>query len=266
MTTYIDYTHIPKASPPPLTFEDGLPTRSKKRHKVKPEEILVVTPDRNEVKRDYTGAFRPESIRFCDTHGIPRNEILKVDISKPFRERADQIIQCAEEVEPKIVAIFCHGYAEGIQLGFRSPDHRRSRKPDKDRFHALMDVLSIHENVSLELYACSTGDDPDEYPDTSPGSGEGCFADLIRDNLCERGAKTCRVFAHVTAGHTTKNPHIKFFDGNHSSTGGSGATYLCRPGTRAFRKLARMLRSDDFRFRIPFLSTVRIHELIDSVA
>jgi hypothetical protein len=265
---YIDYSYAPREYPPPLAFNDGLPIKGRRSNRVHPDEVLILTPDRNEKRADFTGAFRPEANKFADLHGVPRDQIHRIDVSKPMKDRAAQSLKLIESYTPRVLAVFCHGYSTGIQIGFRNPKktkrkrgHFTPSRTDRANFASLISTLSEHDNVCVALYCCSTGDDPDGDADTAPGSGDDSFADLLRDELCKAGSRTCRVFAHVTAGHTTRNPHVKFYDGNYSTDGGVGAEYLAKPGSSSFRALARALKTD-FRFRLPFLSVPRVHQLI----
>ena len=264
----IDYEHAPPETPAPLASDDGLIFARKERYRrrtlkplVDPSRVLIFTPDRNHTRRDYTGAFRPEAQKFAELHGLDDDQIIKLDISQPHTKVGEEVIRCVGEWKPQVVVFFCHGYVGGIQLGIWSPTYRRATNASKRIFGEFLDLMALYQNPSIVLYCCSTGDTPFGKPDTAPGAGDDSFADLVRDGLCERGARTNRVFAHVTAGHTTRNPHVKFFDGDYSPIGGTGASYLARPGTPAFRKLAKALKTD-FRFRIPFMTTGRIHELL----
>ncbi len=272
MSSLIDYSYAPPAFPPPLTFKNGLFTKGRKSRRVDPDKVLILTPDRNEKKADYTGAFLPEARKFADLHGIPRSQIHTIDVGKSMRYRADRSLALIEEHQPQVLVIFCHGYSTGIQVGFRSPSKVKRKRGwytpttrAKEQFDHLVELMaSCNKNPTIALYCCSTGDDPDNDDDSAPGSGDDSFADLLRDALCEAGSRTCRVFAHVTAGHTSRNPHCKFYDGAYSSTGGVGAGHVARPGSNSFRKLAKGLKTD-LRFRLPFLSTARVHELLENV-
>jgi len=238
---------------------DGLPTTAKK-------DYLVVTGDRNtKGKRDYTGAFRPEAIHFCETHKLDPKKVVRINTTLSRYHMAAELIDVVEKRQPKILAIFCHGYTHGIQLGIRSPKHKRATAKDKKMYLDFTQAMGLkHLNPTIALYACSTGNDPDDE-DTAPGSGDDSFADLLRDSLCDTGAVNCRVFAHTTAGHTTTNPYIKFFDGLGSYYGGVGANFVAKPGTPEFKILGKMLRKDpEFRFRIPFMSIRHIHEAMYS--
>jgi hypothetical protein len=106
---------------------------------------------------------------------------------------------------PRVLVPFSHGYQHGVQFGIRSPRHPNFTLGDLIRWQRFCDLLSRPVDdwftaTTAVLYACSTGDDPDGDPDTAPGSGDGSFADCLRDNLCDRWSTQCRVMAHTTAG------------------------------------------------------------------
>ena len=258
------YSVKPLATQPPLTFENGLPCTGDQYYKVNPENVLILTGDKNSHgKRDFTGAFRPEAERFRHTHGIPRSNISRIDVSETMLNRGDQTLRAMGSMHNgiNILAVFCHGYTSGIQLGVRSPGARGFRRRDRRIWGEFVDLLTAFQNVAVVLYCCSTGSDLQDE-ETAPGTGDNSFGDHLRDALCKAGCTTNRVFTHTTVGHTTTNPYIKFFEGHYSHHGGAGASYLANPGTDGFRALKVALRDGDFRFRVPFMSAERIHQLI----
>ena len=64
--------------------------------------------------------------------------------------------------------------------------------------------------------------------------------------------------AHTTAGPATVNPFIKFFDGQGSKFGGTGASFLIPPGTPRYWKALRKHLQTDFRFRFPFMTVTEV--------
>jgi len=231
-------------------------------------EIIILRPQHNSHGRnDMEGAFRPEAEAFCDYHNIPRSRIFSFDNSMAYRGRSEEVLALLEEEEPRIVIGFMHGWTHGIQCGIRCNMHPKFGRHDKPIWEKFESLLARHHNPHIVLYACSTGNDPDDDPDTAPGSGEDSFADVLRDDLAWMGSVWCRVVAHTTAGHTTHNPWLKFFDGKGSPYGGIGAELLFPPRDRRgrFTKEWRYLKEQlhtDFRFRFPFMRTVEIHEHI----
>ena len=93
-----------------------------------------------------------------------------------------------------------------------------------------------------------------DSPGDGPG-GDGGFADALRDALSERGV-TGHVDAHVTTGHTTRNPHVRRFycDGAAAGTGGD---WLVAPGSPKWRRWVTALKGD-MRFRFPWLTPAEI--------
>jgi len=202
-------------------------------------------------KKDVTGAFAPELARFLKTRSGVEHVI---DNHKTFAQmRADVLSFLAGAANSGVnydsVAFFCHGWQQGIQLGFRNQN-----VPELAVFFGAV-FSSISPTVVL--YCCSTGGDP-KTKVTSPGTGDGSFADLLRDGLCQRGFKDNRVLGHDRVGHTTKLPYAKFFDGMGSNVGGAGGYWVVTPGSPQWRKWVRILGTD-FRFEYPFMSISAIH-------
>lgn len=235
-------------------------------------EILCFRPARNSHgKSDVTGVFQPEAEAFVTYHGLdPDKHIVVLDNNKSRYSLANEVIREIKDRQPKTTAFFCHGFTHYIQLGPRSPNHPFAQENDKKLFRKFCKALAdAYDAPTLLLYACSTGNDPDkDEPDTAPGAGDGSFADVCRDKMCEYGAVWCRVMAHTTAGPATINPYIKLFDGNGSRFGGTGAAFIVPPGTAKFWKaLRRHLQTDDsFRFRFPYMTLANIQEELSNIA
>jgi hypothetical protein len=236
------------------------------------DEVAIIVPKYNTTKPDATGAFHPEAINFCEYWNLPRNRILYVDNKLPKnvkRERnvADDFLSKMESIQESneapiaIWVLFCHGYTHGIQFSIRSKNHKFFNPAYEEKYESFINIISEHPSPLIALYACSTGDDPEGNPDTAPGSGDGSFADMLRDDLCRTGCVYSRVMSHTTAGHTTHNPFIKLFDGNGSAIGGEGGELIARPGSKKFRNLRKLLKTD-FRFKIPFMTNKSIQKEI----
>jgi hypothetical protein len=231
---------------------------------------LIILPESNSKgKKDYTGAFLPESKAFAKSHD-DRASVVTFDNTLPFEKRRkqlfDRITKKAKDDEKlyswETVAIFSHGWSTGIQPGI-------DMKSIKG-FCELMEPL-VWPEANFLLYCCSTGSDPQDDSQEAPGTsdpsldgnlGDGSFADTLRDGLCKAGASDCVVMAHRTAGHTTMNPHVVFFRGDGSTIGGLGGVM---PVTKKHGKLwttwTRELKTD-FRFEMPFMSVADIHEYL----
>lgn len=215
--------------------------------------------------KDYTGAFLPESEAFKKLNKV--SSVVTFDNTLPFGKRSGQVLKrlstlFSTEQNFDDVAIFCHGWGDGIQAGF-------TRRNVKTLVAALNPNLSrrtaVDENATVILYCCSTGDDPD-HDDTksAPGVdvGEGSFADAFRDELCKAGHTECRVVAHTTAGHTTRNPYAIFFEGLGSSIGGVGGVIPVTPKQKQLWSTWVKLLKTNFRFEYPFMTVGEIHDRI----
>lgn len=228
-------------------------------------KLLAFRPEHNsEGKRDVTGAFRPECTRFMQTVDGGHGHIVTIDNTKPMAQRKRQVLQALEQADEEReffdgVAFFCHGWLDGIQLGFR--------RRDVKTLAAAIQKICEHSFTTVPLYCCSTGDDPEDDPITAAGTGDNSFADLLRDALCAQEAIYCRVLAHSTVAHTTKNPYALFFDGYGTTAGGAGGQAVVSPANKVlWAKWRRALRAKDstFRFRFPFMELEEIHqELLD---
>jgi hypothetical protein len=235
-------------------------------------DILCFRPRYNSKgKRDVTGAFKPEAEAFCRFHGVDPDESIVIinNGQRKHRSRypmAREVIAEIKARKPKVTAFFCHGFTHYIQLGPRSPNHPAAQDTDKQLFRQFIKALTdAHVAPNLVLYACSTGNDPDRgEEDTAPGAGDDSFGDVCRDQMCALGATFCRVMSHTTAGHATANPHVKFFDGQGSHIGGTGAAFIVRPGTQRYWPAWRRHLQGDFRFRFPFMTIADIHTELET--
>lgn len=114
------------------------------------------------------------------------------------------------------LAFFCHGWPTGISLGFKAKD-----VPELARTIA---AACTGNTINIGLYACLTGrgnyawwkprkfkslgDRPCNIQDRAEKivtKREG-FAMLLCSELSKLGVDA-RITAHLTAGHTTRNPH-----------------------------------------------------------
>lgn len=205
--------------------------------------VVVFTPDRNSPpKQDYTGAFKPcgellakHLIATVVPIPVPTVDPSSLTIAPGAKqagfERAGRIVvQAIERYRPAHLVMLCHGWSTGLQLGFRS---KKQRGRDAENLDALLDrLVDLRlEGVlkSVCLFACSAGDEPGSE-DSSPGTGDGSFADLIRD---QTGAP---VLAHWTVGHATRNPDLIFFD----SPSGVGGKAVMR-GTPLYRNTVKLI-------------------------
>lgn len=220
------------------------------------EKILVLAPLYNTgTKKDATGAFQPEALAFAKRHKVPRKHVAWIDNSlsnAAMRRAVLSVIERARSAHGDLLslALCCHGWKTGIQFGF-----------DRGTVGDLAASIYGAKDVRVVLYACGTAQG-DSGGDDVVG-GDGGFADLLRDTLCRMGATGCQVDAHTTAGHTTKNPYVRRFQGMGSSTGGAGGFYIVRPSQKTLFSLwNKALKNTPLRYDFPFMTVSDIHAQI----
>lgn len=206
--------------------------------------VLAFTPDRNSPSKpaDYSGAFKPEAQRFCTLFGGRRFEI---PLTRSFGYQLDMVtetIRASGHID--VVGFFCHGFTNRLQFAYTNSTVGK-----------LADVLAEVHCDRVALYACSTGGGK------GPG-GDGGFADILRDRMCERGLTDCRVMGHEVSGHTTTNRCKRFFDGMGSPVGGTGGYDVVARKSKLWSAWSRRVRDtkDMLRFRIMTMSIAEIHQ------
>lgn len=239
-----------------VTDEHGLPSFSE-------GEVQIFIPRYNSLSKraDASGAFHPGALAFSKVHGLNNSCIHKINNRKSKTGMRHELLDKMEEVASgvSVWAFFNHGYMHGMQYGLRSPGHPLATSAEIEDFDRFCKIISSGHTAPLSiLYACSTGDDPDDDPDTAPGSGDGCFSDLLRDGICANHDIYCGVWAHTTAGHSFFNPNVKYFFGTGSVDGGIGGEMLFAPGTPEFKRFTRELPTSPdalgpFWTRFPFI-------------
>lgn len=206
---------------------------------------ILFTGDRDSGdEHDFVGAFKPEADRYQKYWQDQGDsvELHRVDLSqKSHAARVTQMVKALREGEPvdRFVCC-CHGWPTGMQLGLSS-----DTPEDRDALAAFATVLSERSTPKLQiaLYCCSTGK-------SEVGCGIGSFADRLRMALVAAGRPDVTVFAHSTAGHTTRNPAVRFFLPKQT-----GGVDLAEPGTAAWRKLDERLHAgrDPLRWQLPYM-------------
>lgn len=195
-------------------------------------------------RRDSSGAFKPEAIRFAELHGTKAQDFDN-RLGNVARSRAVEnlitTLGTALGGEVELIALFCHGWRAGLQTGHRLRTVR-----------GLADAIarSSAPHVRVVLYACSTG----AAPNNEPG-GEGGFADTLRDALVARGCRGGWVDAHTKPGHTTKMPYLRRFLIEESVKGGE---WVVEPVKPPWARWKRQLKSTDLRFRFPFETSANV--------
>ena len=213
---------------------------------------LALTPDRDTPgDNDYTGAFDPEANRYVRYYEGVGDEVIrsKVDVSKKNGARRAQTLRWIAAAAPfDRLAIFCHGWGDGIQLGF-------SRGAELESLAAAVAAAST-DRLKVALYACSTA-----RSDGPPGDGgEGGFADSLRDLLASAGRPEVTVFGHTSAGHTTRNPQCRMFVPGCAV----GGVRIAETGSAQYGRLLRRLRDggDPLRWTMPYMTLEEIRDAI----
>jgi len=206
-------------------------------------------------RKDVTYAFEPECEKLCSAVGDGKAQVHVINNRQPFAgRRRDTLAALGRAAKSPgapfdTVAFFCHGWKHGMELGFN--------RANVGKLAAAIWKVSQNSLVNVPLYLCSAGG--------GPQNGALSFADALRDALCQAGATYCRVTAHSTVAHTTKNPHALFFDGMGSPAGGTGGYHVVAPRSALWKPWIRALRGTDLRFRYPFMTVAEIHaELLGS--
>ncbi len=214
-------------------------------------EALVLLPDRNtEGKGDWSGAFHPEASRFAALHRAPPERFVQVDVGRTRVDRLQQTLAAIERCSTvSLLALFCHGWKGGVQLGPYSQD-----------VEVLVRSLQLRarHDLAICLYACSTADGIDPDGDGPAPGGEGGFADALRDALLRAGIGGAHVDAHTVAGHTARNPYVRRFDASTAQ----GGDWLIAPDDPLWSTWRTRLRdsADPLRFRFPILTRDEIRE------
>jgi len=222
------------------------------------QRVLAFAPLLNTPgKRDATGAFQPEAKALVKL-AQKGSEVVLIDNGKTLPARRKQVLSVIAARKGKgftSVAFLCHGLRSSIQLGFRS-------LLTPQLAAAVTDLTEGAEDVVVPLYCCSTGADHDGDALSAPGTGDHSFADQLRDALCAAGAVHCRVMAHTTVGHATRNPMAVFMDGMGSAQGGVGGYAPVAPGSATWRAWKQTLRSpaSTLRLRMPYMTPQAIHD------
>jgi hypothetical protein len=198
-------------------------------------------------KRDATGAFLPEAKAFARLHDCDRVIIDNRHVDAHMRQHVRDAIEARDEI--RCLAFFCHGFRSGIQFGFRL-------------YSSAMIVDSLAPRMArdcvIALYCCDTGRDGDaeREDDLDPGpGGEGGFADALRDALrAKRRDWTGWVDGHVTAAHTTRNPHVRRMHAHGDSS------YLIPRDGETWDRWRVALRETDLRLRFPLMTRGQIED------
>jgi hypothetical protein len=195
-------------------------------------------------RKDASGAFQPEARKFVAANGL----LASVCLFDSNRAMTDRRYEAARAISRSsgvhVFALFCHGWKDGIQAGWRAKDAP-----------ALADLLVLAGSpaCTVVLYACDAARDADadRDDDRQPGpGGEGGFADLLAQAMIAR-KWSGRLFAHSTAGHTTQNPHVRTWGGDPAEHVQERGEWWIEPKSALWPAWRAALQGD-LRFKFPF--------------
>lgn len=249
----------------------------------RPISMLAIFPESGHGKH----VFRPEARDALATlAGIDRGPSLGYWLAHlpPTAFAFDQDLPIGQRLAPvlgwlqtkpagrtvDVLGIYCHGYMTGLQLGATLAT--RKRPSNLDAFADALVAAGLHDRSVVALMACTTADGPHDgisagLRDTAPGGDDG-FADQLRDALCARGLTRVRVLGHANAGHATRNPYLRVFEGGGTLLAGTGGYY---PVTRRNPRWGRWVRAlreagpGAFRHRMLTMSDEQIHAELDAM-
>lgn len=220
---------------------------------------------------DVGGAFLPESYYFSHYNFVPIGStyivnngecaVVNGEIKNPvsYTQRKRVVLDILDNLpanQPKkVIAFFCHGWHRGFQFGFQthtSVEYQNSNYTDPAALAAAISRIATPD-VKVILYACSTG-----------GTDDG-FAATLRNELmvfCPQ----CRVDAHKTLGHSTKNPFVNRFE----SPSGSPGQMIVPTGHSLWNKWRRVLNNpfeegSTLLWKFSQMDTEEIHDYLNEL-
>lgn len=225
----------------------------------KPLRRIAIVPIHNSKgKKDVTGAFKPEAIRWAKIHGD--SKIIGFDNRMSKRARRNSIAEKLSRYKGcKLdqVAIFCHGWKRGIQTGHTTAN--------VDHLARLLHECMAKDGV-VSLYCCDTARDLDKNnkDDLTPGiGGDGGFADQLRDALVFYGMEGGWVDGHTVTAHTTKTPFVRRFLNTQAAKGVGGGGWIVVPRTDLWNDWKQTLRhSALFRLSYSRFSAARVRRYL----
>ena len=135
----------------------------------------------------------------------------------------------------RVLAIFSHGAPDWLGIGKGGKD----MGPNSAKALIKSTASSLTSDVNIILYACGTGQNPDDddgwVKGTMKGGGASGLAGKIRDELAEQGLDQGSVWAHTTTGHPTRNFALREF----KASEGKGAAGLAFAGETVFGGVER---------------------------
>jgi len=217
-----------------------------------PPRARILLPDRDHEPGDWRGAFCVEAQRLASLYQLPAASVVEIDISREDAARRRQVFEALRAAGPDpldLVALICHGWDSGIQLGFRL-----------QHVGLLAAALASAGAATLAvvLYACSTAKGQGGQPGTA-GADDSFAVQLAHAlrALAPKGAPPywIRVDAHVTAGHCCSNPYVW------RSEGPQDSGWLIAPTSPLWARWTQELADrahSTLRFRFPLMTREEI--------
>jgi hypothetical protein len=157
--------------------------------------MLLVYPNRNQIKNDALGAFMPEALAFRAYHA-KANPSIRIDefVFDPHNYSRSQFLEAVKGQSQ--ILIFSHGLPTQLpQLHIGIP-----------QIPEMLDALPQSVPILLCLYCCLTAkpiyaNSKNRIPN---------FAETLTIAMRERKMEF-DLYAHRTAGHTTANPNVTHY-------------------------------------------------------
>jgi hypothetical protein len=220
------------------------------------KNIVVVYSARNSKGRnDASGAFVPQAKAFAAYHKVPLENVLGIDcINTRAATRAakllEHIVKAGNENKIDAIALFCHGWAKGIQFGLslnNLAEFVAAIKPN------------AAQDLKVVLYACLTANAAltPKIKNKIGVATDGGFADRLRDCMSAQGLVDGWVDAHKTAGHTTMNPYVVRFDCHYANE--PGGAWLVAPRSALWRPwIDGQRQSEKIRLGFPLMTELEL--------
>jgi hypothetical protein len=226
------------------------------------KNILVAYSNTNSHgKHDASGAFAPEAKAFAKFHGVPDENVVGMKLPKVAKRRRrertmDAIATAGKDRLLDAIALFGHGWPQGIQFGF-----------NREHIPSLVDHLAQYcrPDLKVTLFAClaAENDVRDRNVMNLGPATDGGFADLLRDEMVRRGLDRGWVDGHKTAGHTSWNPFLVRFlcvDVDDPEVGAEGGAWLVAPRSETWKQWCAKLKDQKsgMRYRFPFMAELMV--------
>lgn len=177
-----------------------------------------------------------------------------------YAQRLAQVLHCFDRYRDQnrpplsIIAFFCHGWHNGLQLGISNMNSGRAFQNLVDRIKCVS-----REDVVIVLYACDTASAD------ARGNHTTSFAAHLRDALVAgpNAKRYCRVVGHTEAAHAYHTADIMIFEGTDGQNA-NGHLITTDPTLRArlVRRLGERSPCPAFRWALPLMSVESIRDFL----